>query len=54
MPFYLLACLIVAWFGRNRLLRFWGTLILAIFATPLVTAIILLLGGPARPDRTKA
>lgn len=48
LPLYLLLCFAVAWYGRNRLLRLWGNFILAFFISPLVVAIILFVGGPAR------
>lgn len=53
--FYFLACFIVALFGRNRILRFWGTFLVAALVTPVVAAIILLVATPvARPKRRVA
>jgi hypothetical protein len=31
---YLIASIVVAWLGRNRILRFWGNLVLALILTP--------------------
>ncbi len=38
--------LVVAWFGRHRIMRFWGTLFLSILLTPIVPALVLILGAP--------
>ncbi len=46
---YFIACVAVAWYGRNRFLRFWGSLALALLVTPLVAAVVLLLGSPVPP-----
>ena len=43
---YALMCLLVGFFGRHRKLGFWGYLILAVWATPLVGLIIMQLGAP--------
>lgn len=45
---YLILCVAVAWIGRNRILRFWGNFLLSIIITPLIVALILLIGAPAR------
>lgn len=45
---YLAVCFVVAWLGRNRMLRFWGNFILAFFVSPIVVAIILFAGTPIR------
>lgn len=54
MPFppiviYLAVCVTLAWLGRNRILGFWGNLILALAAPPVV-ALIVFAGSP-RPKR---
>jgi hypothetical protein len=49
---YLLSCLLVAYFGRDRVLGFWGSLILGVVFTPFLVAVMLLLGGPSRRHRT--
>ena len=46
---YLLLCFAVAWIGRNRILRFWGNFLLAFLASPLIVALILIVGAPVRP-----
>jgi hypothetical protein len=45
---YLIASVFVAWLGRNRILGFWGNLILALILTPLIAAIVLIIGTPVR------
>lgn len=48
---YLATCVVAGWFGRNRMLGFWGNSILAFFVSPLVVGIILFAGSlrPAEP-----
>ena len=47
-------CLLVAFFGRKRVLRFWGTLFLGILLTPVVSALVLVLGSPVvEPPRRR-
>lgn len=46
---YIAACIALAWLGRNRILGFWGYLILALAAPP-AAALIVFAGGP-RPVR---
>jgi hypothetical protein len=48
----LAVCVIVAWLGRNRMLRFWGNFILAFFVSPIVVAIVLFVGTPLRRKST--
>jgi len=43
---YLIACLIVAFFGRKRVLRFIGTFIISIVITPILMALILFVTAP--------
>ncbi|MCB0588287.1 MAG: hypothetical protein KDD06_23545 [Phaeodactylibacter sp.] len=38
---YAIFCLLVAWGGRNSVIGFFGVLVLSIFVTPLVTAVLL-------------
>jgi hypothetical protein len=45
---YLIASVFVAWLGRNRMLRFWGNLVLSLILTPLIVAIVLIVGTPVR------
>ena len=45
---YLATCAVVAWFGRRRMLGFWGNSILAFFVSPLVVSVIIL-AGSVRP-----
>jgi hypothetical protein len=45
---YLILCFVVAWIGRNRILRFWGNFVLAFLVSPLIVALILIIGAPAR------
>lgn len=40
---YAIFCLLVAWAGRNSVMGFFGVLVLSIFVTPLLTAILLAL-----------
>lgn len=35
---YFVLCGIVGWFGRNRLVGFWGSSLLAFFVSPLLVA----------------
>ncbi|MEO8033724.1 MAG: hypothetical protein ABI837_04780 [Acidobacteriota bacterium] len=49
---YFSLCVIVAWFGRRRMLRFWGTLLLGIFLTPVVSLLVLVMGAPIDDCRT--
>jgi hypothetical protein len=55
---YFAACLVLAFLGRHRILRWWGTLILSILLTPIVMAVVLLLtahrawGWRRQPDET--
>ena len=51
---YLLLCLIVGFFGRRRVLRFWGTFFLAVAGTPIVAAIILIAGAELSERRARA
>lgn len=43
---YLVFCLIIALLGRNVLVGFWGVLVISIFLTPLLTAILILFFKP--------
>lgn len=46
---YFVACAIVAFFGRHRVQRWWGTLILSILLTPVFMAVVLWLTAPHVP-----
>ena len=48
LPVYLILCFLVAWIGRNRMLRLWGNFILAFFISPLIVALILFISSPVR------
>lgn len=45
---YLLVCFAVAWIGRDRVLGLWGNFILAFFLSPILLAVILLIGMPRK------
>lgn len=46
LPFvYLFVCALTGYFGRNTRIGFWGTTLLAVFVTPFVVLIALLLLG---------
>lgn len=45
-----LSC-IVAFFGRNRKMGFWGYLFASILLTPLIGALLVIVSGPALPPR---
>ena len=49
LTIYLLACLLVAQYGRDRRMGFIGTFIISLFITPVAMLIILALTGPS-PD----
>ena len=49
---YLATCAVVGWFGRRRMLGFWGNSILAFFVSPLVAGVIIL-AGSVRPGRVR-
>ena len=49
LTIYLLACLLVAMYGRDRRMGFIGTFIISLFITPVAMLIILALTGPS-PD----
>ncbi|MCB0564412.1 MAG: hypothetical protein H6573_15255 [Lewinellaceae bacterium] len=40
---YAIFCLLVAWAGRYSVMGFFGVLVLSIFVTPLLTAILFVL-----------
>ncbi len=46
-------CFVVAFFGRGRIMRFWGTLFLGILLTPIVPALVLVLGAPILDRRRR-
>jgi len=49
LAIYLGVCLVLGWLGRNRILGFWGNLMLAMLAPP-VAALVIFAGSP-RPKR---
>ncbi len=46
MILWLVGCLIAGWMGRKRRLGFWGNLIVALFVSPLLVIVILILTHP--------
>lgn len=40
---YIVICLVCAMFGMGTKLGFWGTLLMSIFLTPLVSMLVLLI-----------
>ena len=38
LTLYFLSCVAVGWFGRNRLVGFWGSYLLAFLVSPLLVA----------------
>jgi hypothetical protein len=47
LPFiYLVVCALVAYFGRNMRIGYWGTFFLSILVTPVIVIIALILLGP--------
>lgn len=46
----LLSC-IIAYFGRNRKLGFWGYLFASLLLTPLLGVLLVIASGPALPPR---
>ena len=55
---YVLLCFITGYFGRNRRMGYFGTVLLSLLITPLLMLIILMLFGPSSAvewrDRRKA
>ncbi len=55
---YVLLCFITGYFGRNRRMGYFGTVLLSLLITPLAMLIILMLFGPSSAvewrDRRKA
>jgi hypothetical protein len=45
---YLVLTVVAGLFGARRILGFWGTLVLSVILTPLVTIVVLLLTAPRR------
>jgi uncharacterized membrane protein len=48
--FWLVPCLLIAYFGRNRKFGFWGYFIASVFLTPLI-GLLLMLASDARPAK---
>ena len=49
---YIAFCFIIAYLGREVFIGFWGVLILSVFFTPLLTAILILIFRP-KPKKSK-
>jgi hypothetical protein len=45
---YLLACLLVGYMGRDRQIGFAGFFVLSLFLSPVIMALVYLLGAPRR------
>ena len=50
---YILFCLLVASAAKNVTIGFWGVLIMSIFLTPLLTAILVLILRPQPKEKKK-
>ena len=50
---YVLASVLVGFFGRRRVFRFWGFFLLSLFLTPVVIGLILILSAPDPAAREK-
>jgi hypothetical protein len=48
LAIYLIACALVGFIGRGRLIRFWGFFAVAFFFTPLAGLLIAVLTTPRR------
>lgn len=53
LSIYLTFCVLVAWSARNVAIGFWGVLILSIFLTPLLTAILAVIFSPQSKKKKK-
>jgi len=45
---YLVVCLLVAYFGRNTRVGYWGTFLLSLALTPFITIIAIIVLGPSK------
>lgn len=43
---YVVVCFLVAYFGRNTRIGYWGTFLLSLLLTPLVTIVAVIILGP--------
>lgn len=50
---YLAGAVLVGFFGRRRVFRFWGFFLLSVFLTPVVIGLILILSAPDPAVRDK-
>jgi len=50
---YIAGAVLVGFFGRRRVFRFWGFFLLSIFLTPIVIGLILILSAPDPDLRDK-
>ncbi len=46
--FYVAACVVVALFGKGRLIGFWGFLVLGLVTHPLLALLLLVITAPVR------
>lgn len=45
---YMVVCLLVAYFGRNTRIGYWGTFLVSLVLTPLITIVAVIVLGPKR------
>ncbi len=45
---YVVLALIVSLFGRNRTMGYWGTLVLSLLLTPIVTGFFMIVFNPKK------
>ncbi len=50
---YLIFCVLVAYAGRQVAIGFWGVLVMSIFLTPLLTAILIVILRPRSKKKKK-
>lgn len=46
--FYSVGCVLVAWYGKNSRIGYWGFLILSFVVTPVLAFIFLFFSTPAK------
>ncbi|MDA0703583.1 MAG: hypothetical protein O3A96_10185 [Proteobacteria bacterium] len=47
---YLVVCLLVAYFGRSTRIGYWGTFLVSLVLTPLITIIAIIVLAPKKRD----
>ena len=48
---YVVLCMVVGFFGRRRLIGFWGFVFLSVMLTPLVTGLFIFFAAPVKRRR---